>query len=53
MGPVIAGHIPYAAIYDGSLSLVDFAIANHAMGIVAENRWRAEEAARAEAEARR
>jgi len=31
------------------LSLVDFAMANHAMAISAENRWRADEAARSEA----
>lgn len=46
MGPVTEGLCKMESIYDGSLSLVDFAIMNYAMAVKAENRWRADEAAR-------
>jgi len=46
MRPVLHGMIRYTDLLDGSLNLVDIARMNDAIDIQAENRRRAEEAAR-------
>lgn len=46
MRPVLHGMIRYPDLLDGSLNLVDIARMNDAIDIQAENRRRAEEAAR-------
>lgn len=46
MGPVLEGLCKMESIYDGSLSLIDFAIMNDALVVRAENHWRGSEAAR-------
>lgn len=41
MRPILKGLCKYESLVDGSLSITDFAIMNHALDVVAENEQRA------------